>query len=228
MMLEMCGNTPAMNGTLMVSDGETGSLVGTPANACRALAQAALFEDAARTVWAFNKFLGTGMWFSSLVHRLGLPDEDMAAMPDDSELLAETFQAEKRFSEWFEGESAAEVAIFFSTSTLQFYGGNQSDFAADYVGLCQHLFGNGYDADVVLKMPSSESSPYSVLVLPSAVCLSEDEKAGLLAWVRSGRIALALGPLGFCDERGQRRQQSLAAELGVSVTCPRLTAAGVS
>lgn len=223
-MLEMCGNTPAMNGTLMAQMARQAHLLGIARQhrlPCIGLGYG-YSEDAARTVWAFNKFLGAGMWFSSLVHRLGLPDEDMAAMPDDSELLAETFQAEKRFAEWFEGESAAEVAIFFSTSTLQLYGGNQSDFAADYVGLCQHLFGNGYDADVVLKMPSAESSPYSVLVLPSAVCLSEDEKAGLLAWVQSGRMALALGPLGFCDERGERRQLSLAAELGVQVTLPEI------
>lgn len=223
-MLEMCGNTPAMDGTMTAQLAIQTHLIGIARQhhlPCIGLGYG-YSEDAARAVWSFNKFLGAGMWFSSLVHRLGLRDEDMSAMPDDPELLAETFLTEKRFQEWFGGSSAAEVAVFFSTSTQRFYGGHQNDFAADYAGLCRHLFGHGYDADVVLTMPAAESSPYSVLVLPSAVCLSEDETAGLRAWVKSGRMAVAVGPLGFYDDRGERRQPALAAELGVPVTLPEI------
>ena len=223
-MLEMCGNTPAANGTVNAQLATQSHLLGIARQnhlPCIGLGYG-FSEDAARCVWAFNKFLGTGMWFSSLVHRLGLPDEEMRAMPDDSELLGGTFQAEVRHAEWFLADSAAEIAVFYSTSTQRFYGGRQDDFAADYAGLCRDLFARGHDADVVLEMPSAGASLYAVLLVPSAACLSDEEKAGLLAWVDAGRPALALGPLGFFDGDGNRRQPSVADELGVSVTLPDL------
>jgi hypothetical protein len=223
-MLEMCGNTPSANGGInaqLASQAHLRAIARQNNLPCIGLGYG-FSEDAARSIWAFNKFLGTGTWFSSLVHRLGLTDENMKAMPDDSQLLAETFQAELRHTEWFQGDSAAEIAVFFSTATQRFYGGQQNDYAADYTGLCQDLFARGYDADVVLEMPSPENSPYSVLLVPSAVCLSESETTGLLAWVKAGRLAMALGPLGFFDARGNRLQRNLADVLDVPVNLPRL------
>lgn len=223
-MLEMCGNTPGANGTLNSQLASQANLLGIARQnhlPCIGLGYG-FSEDAARCVWAFNKFLGSGMWFSSLVHRLGLPDEDMKAMPDDSELLGETFQAELRFKDWFQGDSAAEIAVFYSTATQRFYGGQQNDFAADYAALCQDLFARGYDANVELTMPSVETSPYSILLVPSAACMSVEEEASLLAWVDAGRRAIVLGPTGFFDEWGNRRQLSFADSFGVPVTLPDL------
>ncbi len=228
-MLEMCGNTPTADGKLF---GELSSqmhhLALSRENRLPCIGLGYGFSsDAARLIWAFNKFLGSDMWYSSLVHRLGLGDADIAAIPDDPEHLDDIFNYEKKYSSWFDSESAAECAVFFSRSTLDHYGSSLMDYSADYSALCDTMIRSGFDADAVTRIPDP-GSQYKILLLPSAACISDSELEKIEEWVRSGKKAVAFGPFAFFDENRNPRTPDFAARNHLDIRLPPLNRSGYS
>ena len=228
-MLEMCGNTPNAKGKLF---GELSSQMHHLALSrenhlpCIGLGYG-FSSDAAKMIWAFNKFLGSDTWYSSLVHRLGLSDSDITAIPDDPEHLDGIFNYEKKHPQWFDSESAAECALFFSRSSLDHYGSSPMDYSADYSALCDAMVRHGFDADTVTRIPSSDSN-YKVLLLPSAVCVSDSELEKIEGWVQSGKKAIAFGPFAFFDENRNPRKPDFFARHHLDIQLPPLNRSGHS
>ena len=135
-----------------------------------------------------------------------MKDKDMESLPDDSELVGVPFGFEKVNSEWFNGESQAIIAILFSKKTRDNYGGYMADYAHDYIAACRKIFEAGYDAVTVLEIPAPESA-CNILVIPSAACFSESDKAALKRWLDSGKTIIANGPFGVFDENAERAEK---------------------
>ncbi len=203
--LEMCGNTPDLEGCFseQIADQLHHLAVAEKYHLpCVGLGYAYTVPGA-NFIWALNKFLGSGVWFSMLTHRLGLSDADLNKLPDDPELVGECFGVETAYPEWFSGRRVGEVAILFSRNTRDNYGGYMADYSHDYRAACSWLFEHGYDADVVLDIPEP-SAPYEALVLASAACLSAEERTALQHWLDAGKKIVACGPLGVFDGKGKR------------------------
>jgi hypothetical protein len=207
-MLEMCGNTPGLDGGLthsLASQMHHLAVARQHKVPCIGLGYG-YTEAQAGMVWAFNKWLGSDTWFSTLKGRLGMKDKDMESLPDDSELVGVPFGFEKVNSEWFNGESQAIIAILFSKKTRDNYGGYMADYAHDYIAACRKIFEAGYDAVTVLEIPAPESA-CNILVIPSAACFSESDKAALKRWLDSGKTIIANGPFGVFDENAERAEK---------------------
>ena len=225
-MLEMCGNTPGLDGRF------THSL----ASQMHHLAVARQYQvpciglgygftpAQAGTVWAFNKWLGSDMWFSTLKGRLDMKDRDMETLPDDSELVGIPFGFEKAHQEWFTGESLAQIAILFSKKTRDNYGGYMADYGHDYMAACKKIFEAGYDAVTVLEIPSTESA-CNILIVPSAACLSETDKTALKLWLDSGKNVIANGPFGVFDENAERAEKQFTDDFGLHIELPEIVRA---
>ncbi len=220
--LEMCGNTPNLDGSFsgQIADQLHHLAVAERhGHSCIGLGYA-YTANGADFIWALNKFLGADVWFSMLTHRLGLPDDELARMPDDSELVGNGFSFEAEHPEWFSGTRAGEVALLFSRNTRDSYGGYMADYSLDYRKGCSWMFEHGYDTDVVLEIPAPESR-YSVLVLASAASLSEAERLALRNWLNAGKTVVACGPLGVFDENGRRDPMFPEIRLPEIVRMPR-------
>lgn len=222
-MLEMCGNTPKIDGTLgMLLPVQLQHLgIAREHNVpCIGLGYG-FSAGTAGVIWAFNKFLGSDCWFSTKKGRLGLPDSNLVGLPDDPEVVARPYNFEKANPELFAGTPDSPAAIYFSNATRNFYGGNYSDYTADYVGACNYLFAQDIQFDVVNAVPKS-SSGYSVLVLPSAACLSDEDCRNLEAWLASGKTLLATGPLGVCSARGEHLERQFTEKYGLRIELPEI------
>lgn len=191
-MLEMCGDTPALDGTF------TGNLATQLHQLAAARKRNApvfglgygFSEVSADFIWAFNQFLGSSMWFSQLLMRMWLPDDLLKKHPEDAELAGHAFAAEKKYADWFSGEHLARTALLFSRKTMTEYGGYQVDYEADFHAAARWLLRQGIDFDVVLAVADAENHDF--LLMPSAACLSEEDKTALAA--RTG-LTFAAGPL---------------------------------
>lgn len=179
----------------------------------------------AEIIWAFNKFLGSGTWYSSLVQRLGLSDRDLIRIPDDPCQLGHCFQAEKQFPEWFVSESASECAVFYSNATMEQYGDSVTDYADDFCFVIKRCTELGYSPDVLTSIPDPEQSRYKILIVPSAVALSDYELESLERW-HCRKPLLLLGPCGFLDETGEPRQTTFAQRHGWQAAFPPLNRTG--
>ncbi len=222
-MLEMCGNTPKIDGSL-------GALLATQLQhlgvarehgaPCIGLGYG-FSADTAGVIWAFNKFLGSDCWFSTKKGRLALPDSKLVNLPDDPEVTAVPYNFEKNHPELFEAWPDSAVAVYFSDATRNFYGGNYSDYTADYEGCCNYLFANDIQFDVVNRIPEADMN-YSILVMPSAVCLSNEDIHALERWIEAGKTVIAAGPLGVCDARGNRFEQQFTEQYGLRIDLPEI------
>lgn len=222
-MLEMCGNTPKTDGTLgMLLPTQLQHLgIAREHNVpCIGLGYG-FSADTAGVIWAFNKFLGSDCWFSTKKGRLGLPDSKLAGLPDDPETTVIPYNFEKNHPELFDAVSDSAAAVYFSNATRNFYGGNYSDYTADYVGACNYLYAKEIQFDVVNRIPAPDAG-YSVLVLPTAVCLSDEDCRALDDWLESGRTLVATGPLGVCDGRGNRVRRQFGEKYGIRVELPEI------
>jgi hypothetical protein len=206
-MLEMCGNTPNLDGawTHKINDQLYHLCIGKKYNVPVIGLGYAFSEKNAEFVWAFNKFLGSGTWISTLKHRLGLPEALWKhEMPDEAELVAKAFLFEKRHTELFNLEPITDTGIFFSRFTRDNYGGYNVDYGLDYAACCRMLFDQGINFAVVSAIPHPASS-FKYLVLPSAACLSNQEITELEIFRQGGGKVFVLGPVGVFDEKGRRR-----------------------
>ncbi|MDD5597636.1 MAG: hypothetical protein PHV82_06810 [Victivallaceae bacterium] len=159
-------------------------------------------EPIADFVWAFNKFLGSGTWFSTVKGRLGLPDSKMLSLKDDTELCGNGFNWEKTHLSVFDAVPDSELAVFFSRWSRDFYSMTDKDYTDDYSATCLDLLENNLTFDVVTTIP--QASEYRVLILSSASCLDETERSALNKYLKEGGIIIASGPLGCYDKRGNK------------------------
>ena len=203
-MLEMGGNTPNLQGTWkeqMASQTLHLAIARDNHRPCLGLGYG-FFPDTGFFVWALNRFLGTDTWFSTLPGRLKGPPEEIAHLADDPELVTEGFRWEKAHPSLFAAQPDADLAVFFSRASRDYYGQTDADYALDYRLTCSALVDASIDFEVVTTLP--KAGEWTVLVLSSAVCLSEDEIARLETYLRAGGIVAALGPTGVRDERAAR------------------------
>jgi hypothetical protein len=222
-MLEMCGNTPALDGRFthsLASQMHHLAVARQHHAPCIGLGYG-FTEAQAGMVWAFNKWLGADMWFSTLKGRLDMKDRDMEALPDDSELVGIPFGFEKAHPEWFDGESQAQIAILFSRKTRDNYGGYMADYGHDYIAACNRIFEAGYDAVTALEIPRPESA-CNILIIPSAACFSESDKTALKRWLDSGKIIIANGPFGVFDENAERVETQFTDDFGLHLELPEI------
>jgi hypothetical protein len=214
-MLEMCGNTPALDGSwqgnfpaqmLHVGIGRENSAP------CLGLGYG-FSETAADFIWAFNKFLGSGTWFSSLKGRLGLRDSEMLSLKDDTELSGNGFNWEKNNPGLFDAETDADVAVFFSRWSRDFYGMTEKDYTADYSKTCFELLNNNITFDVVTAIPVFPE--YKVLIISSAICLAAEEYTALNNYLTNGGIVIAGGPVGYYDRRANSVLKPWLEQFGI-------------
>lgn len=216
-MLEMTGNTPALDGSWSTPFPEQALHLGIAARhdfPCLGLGYG-YTEDTADFIWAFNKFLGSSTWFSTLKGRLGLPDSKMTELKDDPELVGRAYNWEKLHPGLFGGETDTRTALFFSRWTRDFYGMTPEDYTADYNSACIELLNHNVTFDVVTEIPAS-GGKYHTLVLPSAQCLSDGEYEALNGFLASGGRVIASGPVGRRDRRAEMRQTPWLAQFSIA------------
>jgi hypothetical protein len=130
--------------------------------------------------------------------------------------------------------SLADVALFFSFDTTKHYtsSGEQTDFydgAASEVetvvgnygdsfqGAFAALFRSGVAFDIVTELNIPDLSRYSVLVVPTGACMSEEIAAAIRAYVRGGGTLIADSETSLYDEELNKRDEFLLSDLfGVS------------
>jgi hypothetical protein len=161
---------------------------------------------AADHVWAVNKTLGSSCWFSTLKDRLGLPDHVLDSLPDEWDLIGHAFGFEKNHPELFGGSQAGQMAVYFSYETRNhtFFGGSGRGYFRDYYTTLKELFKAGLCPHTVFEFPDGPEE-YPLVLLPSAVSVTEAEKAKLEAYLAAGGRVVVTGPspLEGCENRWQ-------------------------
>ena len=220
--LEMCGNTPNIDGflnTQLAAQMHHLAIARENNTPCLGLGYG-YSQATASLIWAFNKFLGSDCWFSTKKGRLGLPDSILSELPDDTEIIGKCYSYEADHPELFYNQSSANIAIYFSQNTRNYYGGYITDYDIDYQKVCDYLFTNGYDTDIVCNIP--ESGQYKILVMASVACLDEAEIAALDKWITQGGILLASGPLGIFDKLGNTLKAQFMERFGLFISYSEL------
>lgn len=217
-MLEMCGNTPALNGTWDQPIASQMLHLGIARRHHLPCIGAGygFFPDTAFFVWAFNKFLGSDAWLSTLKGRLGLPDSATAHLADDPELVAEGYTFERHNPRLFNGESDAAVSVFFSRATRDYYGQCDDDYVRDYEATCHQLMQSHVQFDVGTDIPAY--GKIRALVLSSVTCLSARQRRALARFLRAGGAVVATGPLGLRDERARPAARPWLDQFGIAVS----------
>ncbi len=216
-MLEMCGSTPTLQGTWddrVPSQLLHLAIARAHAAPCFGLGYG-FFPDTAFFIWAVNKFLGSDCWFSTLKGRLDVSPAELAGLADDPELVGEGYRWEMAHPDLFRGEVVAPVAILFSRATRDFYGEVPGDYANDYNATCSTLMQANVAAAVHAEIPVFGQT--KVLFLSSVMCLSQDERAALEAFMTAGGAVVATGPTGYYDATGIRSPQPWLETLGLAV-----------
>ncbi len=160
----------------------------------------AFYPDSAFLVWSLNQFFGADTWVSSLKGRLGISDRAAEALPMEPELVKEAYNFECRHPRLFNGESVAEVAVYYSNSSKVFNGDCDDDYCAGYANLIRELFTRDVSVVVVDKIP--EAGRYKLLILADCGCLSSGLRQTLTAYLEQGGQIIATGLLGSFDETG--------------------------
>ena len=171
------------------------------------------FSDSAFLVWAFNKLVGTSSWVSTLKGRLGIPEEEIKLLPDESDIVREGYIFEQNHLDLFDGRSAAKIALYFSFETQVFYGDCEEDYVTSYRNLSRGLFKRNVQFDTVEEIPSVQD--YPCLILADVSCMSEDVQDKIVEYVEKGGFIIGSGPLGLRDERGRLKESSLLSLFGI-------------
>lgn len=216
-MLEMVGQTPAIEGTW--DDRVPSQLLhldiarkhNTP---CFGLGYG-FFPDTAFFIWAVNKFLGSDCWFSTVKGRLNATPTELTALADDSELVSEGFNWEKRNPELFRGEADTDTAVFFSRATRDFYSQVIGDYCNDYNASCLNLIRANLPCEVVADIPAFGKT--RCLVLSSVMCLAPAQRRQLAEFLKAGGMVIATGPTGHYDEQGNPAAKPWLEEFGATV-----------
>mgnify|MGYP001036387996 CR=1 FL=1 len=152
-------------------------------------------EPTAGIIWAVNKMVGAACWFSTLKARLGLPDTILATLPDDAEPAATAFGFEKTHPELFSGHPIAQAAVLFPYETRNhtIFGSLFNGVSRDFTDTIALLFSNGISPIVEMEIPST-TAKCPLLILPSALRLTDKERDALHAFIQDGGVVLATGP----------------------------------
>jgi hypothetical protein len=126
-------------------------------------------------------------------------------------------------------EQIAYLGVLVSRTSAERYAAGDADtlYLDDLLGTVQlaretHL---PYRLVSAEAMDDSEIADLSVILAPSAACMSESETETLARWVRDGGHLIATGECATHDEAAQRRPASLMEEvLGVSIRAERVHA----
>ena len=215
-MLEMTGDTPSLDGHWDEPFPEQALHLGIAREKqypCFGLGYG-YTESTAGFIWAFNKFLGSSTWFSTLKGRLGLPDSKMTVLKDDTELAGCGYNWEKAHPELFDADTDTRTAVFFSRWTRDYYGMDIEDYGKDYNQCCIELLDSSITFDVVTEIP--RPGRYHTLVICSAICLADDEYAALNRFLEEGGRVIASGPVGCRDKRSVTRRFPWLAQFGIT------------
>jgi len=216
-LLEMVGSTPSLAGT---SDDRIPSqllhlgIARDHHAPCFGLGYG-FFPDTAFFIWAVNRFLGSDSWFSTLKGRLNASPAELAQLADDPELVGEGYRWERANPQLFTGEVDADVAVFFSRATRDYYGQVAGDYTGDYSATCLNLTRGGITCDAVTAVP--ECGRLRCLLLSSVMCLSALQRQRLAKFMDAGGTVIATGPTGHYDERANPMARVWLADFGVPV-----------
>ena len=159
-------------------------------------------EETANIVWAVNKMLDSDCWFSTLKERLGLPDHILNSLPNEWDIVGKAFGFEKDHPELFTGKQVAQLGVYFSYETRKytFFGGSQKGYYLDWRRTVEQLFEVGISPHTVFKFPK-DTADYPLILVPSPLAMTEEEKEALNVYLNNGGIALVYGPsaLEDCD-----------------------------
>ncbi len=224
--LELCGNTPSTNDPLTINKSIAEKLALSSHHLAQAkklglkcIGQGFGFSEASgNIIWALNKMLGSGCCFSTLKGRLGLADSQMTHLPDDPEIMAKAFSFEHLHDELFESEVLSQVGVYFSYNTRNntFFGDIKNGYETDYKDTITSLFDAGIPTGTVFDIPEN-TKEYEVLLLPSVLCLSDNERASLERYLSLGGKVIATGPCGLYDENGNPSTCKFLSKYGVDV-----------
>ena len=205
-MLEMCGDTPPANGKYTAKlASQLYQLAVAKKHGVPAVGLGyAYYAPPANFIWAFNKFLGSGTWISTLKHRLGMDNKYCAMLPMEEDICGTGFNFEKSHQELFEGTAATDTALYFSRNTRDNYGGYMADYGHDFSRAASELFAAGVQFEVTTHIPHP-SSNLRTLFLPSAAILSNEEIRDLEIFRLAGGKVYASGPCGVYNVNAERR-----------------------
>ena len=119
--------------------------------------------------------------------------------------------------------SAAEVALVYSRTSLDYVGGAEPDlnYLDGFRGAYNALMDGRLPFDLISdkRLRAQDLSRYKSLVLPNLACMSDDSADELETYMRQGGHVVATYRTGFCDVWGNSREEPLIARLlGASYT----------
>ncbi|MBQ6352053.1 MAG: hypothetical protein IJJ28_02150, partial [Lentisphaeria bacterium] len=157
-------------------------------------------EATANIVWAVNKAMGAGCWFSTLKGRLGLPPAELAKLPDDISPAGRAFGFERRHPELFDTRPIRQLGVFFSRETRDhtLFGNLTDGHSRDFSNTLQLIAGAGISVGTVLEMPE-DTRTYQLLLLPGVAALTADETRKLRNFAAAGGKVLINGPSGVTE-----------------------------
>ena len=201
--LEMGGNTPPYHDPLTTNRPIILRYVVTSLHQAQALEKGArcygtvfaFTETTANIAWAANKALGSDCHLITLKPRLGLPQRILDTLPDESDIVGRAFTYEKEHPALFEGAPEGHAAVYYSYETRDhtLFGSLYTGYYADYEATLRTLLRRG-DSPVTVTAFPPDAREHPVILLPSAVRLSEDELAALRVYLKSGGKVVATGP----------------------------------
>lgn len=178
----------------------------------------AYYPDTAFFVWALDKLFGASTWISTLKGRLGIPEKDLALLPDEWDICGEGFAFEKNNPALFSGKPANRIALLYSLTSKINYGDHADDYETSYKNTIITFFEKNADFDVCARM--GEAQNYPMLVMTDTHCLSDADKTEFFARIEKGGTAVIAGSFGTCDETGAKRDKSFLRELGIEAEMP--------
>ncbi|MDD5705141.1 MAG: beta-galactosidase trimerization domain-containing protein [Kiritimatiellae bacterium] len=169
--------------------------------------------------WALNKFAGLQHWRDDAWQYGGAryADEFEKWTPATDYLNWEA----RHEGLWRYSRGAADVGLLFSARTKLNLGADPQPHAEEYCGWAQTLLANGIFFDAVIDPDLEDIAAlrrFKVVILPNAVCLSEQQMATLKTFVEAGGNLIATHQTSLADETGAARADfGLADLLGVHV-----------
>ena len=154
-------------------------------------------EDDVFFSWAFNLVHGDRLWLNSI--------------PKAPE---QTYLWEKAHEELFKSpKTLSTVALLFSRQTRDVYGYSEDSYRGEWAGWSEMLSEENVPYDTVLDADLADDlSRYKLLILPNAACMSDAQVAGLRRYLENGGRVIATADLAFCDETGEKREESALAD----------------
>lgn len=204
---ELCGNTPPYMGDPALIQHSIGERLAGAAHHLSVAGEKGLecigqgygfTEPSAGIIWALNKTMGAGCWFSTLKDRLGLPEKILATLPEDSAPVRNVYRFEEEHPELFDTKAIGQFAVLFSYNTRNHtcFGNMVNGCERDFRETMETFFMNGLCPEVVFEIPLN-AKQYPVLVIPSAARLSETEINALRTYAANGGVVIATGYFGF-------------------------------